>query len=142
MKKFLLFITLLISLNSFSSINTSKGFVELRNIKKELILKYKSEIGVDYSSFENRSPNEKRVFYENLYLKFLSKYIEDLGDVKVYMGKDVNNIMIFANNLIDSSTFDSIYNIISKEDPSKKLKLIQVPENDRVKFYGVIQEKN
>lgn len=142
MKKFLLFITLLISLNSFSSINTSKGFVELRNIKKELILKYKSEIGVDYSSFENRSPNEKRVFYENLYLKFLSKYIEDLGDVKVYMGKDVNNVMIFANNPIDSSTFDSIYNIISKEDPSKKLKLIQVPENDRVKFYGVIQEKN
>ncbi len=142
MKKFLLFITLLISLNSFSSINASKGFVELRNIKKELILKYKSEIGVDYSSFENRSPNEKRVFYENLYLKFLSKYIEDLGDVKVYMGKDVNNVMIFANNPIDSSTFDSIYNIISKEDPSKKLKLIQVPENDRVKFYGVIQEKN
>ena len=142
MKKFLLFITLLISLNSFSSINTSKGFVELRNIKKELILKYKSEIGVDYSSFENRSPNEKRVFYENLYLKFLSKYIEDLGNVKVYMGKDVNNVMIFANNPIDSSTFDSIYNIISKEDPSKKLKLIQVPENDRVKFYGVIQEKN
>lgn len=142
MKKFLLFITLLISLNSFSSINTSKGFVELRNIKKELILKYKSEIGVDYSSFENRSPNEKRVFYENLYLKFLSKYIEDLGDVKVYMGKDVNNVMIFANNPIDSSTFDSIYNIISKEDSSKKLKLIQVPENDRVKFYGVIQEKN
>ena len=142
MKKFLLFITLLISLNSFSSINTSKGFVELRNIKKELILKYKSEIGVDYSSFENRSPNEKRVFYENLYLKFLSKYIEDLGDIKVYMGKDVNNVMIFANNPIDSSTFDSIYNIISKEDPSKKLKLIQVPENDRVKFYGVIQEKN
>lgn len=142
MKKFLLFITILISLNSFSSINTSKGFVELRNIKKELILKYKSEIGVDYSSFENRSPNEKRVFYENLYLKFLSKYIEDLGDVKVYMGKDVNNVMIFANNPIDSSTFDSIYNIISKEDPSKKLKLIQVPENDRVKFYGVIQEKN
>ena len=142
MKKFLLFITLLISLNSFSSINTSKGFIELRNIKKELILKYKSEIGVDYSSFENRSPNEKRVFYENLYLKFLSKYIEDLGDVKVYTGKDVNNVMIFANNPIDSSTFDSIYNIISKEDPSKKLKLIQVPENDRVKFYGVIQEKN
>lgn len=142
MKKFLLFITLSISLNSFSSINTSKGFVELRNIKKELILKYKSEIGVDYSSFENRSPNEKRVFYENLYLKFLSKYIEDLGDIKVYMGKDVNNVMIFANNPIDSSTFDSIYNIISKEDPSKKLKLIQVPENDRVKFYGVIQEKN
>ena len=142
MKKFLLFITLLISLNSFSSINANKGFVELRNIKKELILKYKSEIGVDYSSFENRSPNEKRVFYENLYLKFLSKYIEDLGDVKVYMGKDVNNVMIFANNPIDSSTFDSIYNIISKEDPSKKLKLIQVPENDRVKFYGVIQEKN
>ena len=142
MKKILLFITLLISLNSFSSINTSKGFIELRNIKKELILKYKSEIGVDYSSFENRSPNEKRVFYENLYLKFLSKYIEDLGDVKVYMGKDVNNVMIFANNPIDSSTFDSIYNIISKEDPSKKLKLIQVPENDRVKFYGIIQEKN
>ena len=142
MRKILLFITLLISLNSFSSINTSKGFIELRNIKKELILKYKSEIGVDYSSFENRSPNEKRVFYENLYLKFLSKYIEDLGDVKVYMGKDVNNVMIFANNPIDSSTFDSIYNIISKEDPSKKLKLIQVPENDRVKFYGVIQEKN
>ena len=142
MKKFLLFITLLISLNSFSSINTSKGFIELRNIKKELILKYKSEIGVDYSSFENRSPNEKRVFYENLYLKFLSKYIEDLGDVKVYTGKDVNNVMIFANNPIDRSTFEYIYTIILKEDPSKKLKLIQVPENDRVKFYGVIQEKN
>ena len=135
MKKILLFITLLISLNSFSSINTSKGFIELKNIKKELILKYKSEIGVDYSSFENRSPNEKRVFYENLYLKFLSKYIEDLGDVKVYTGKDVNNP-------IDRSTFESIYTIILKEDPSKKLKLIQVPENDRVKFYGVIQEKN
>ncbi len=35
MKKVLLFITLLISLNSFSSINTSKGFIERRNIKKE-----------------------------------------------------------------------------------------------------------
>ena len=142
MKKILLFITLLISLNSFSSINTSKGFIELRNIKKELILKYKSEIGVDYSSFENRSPNEKRVFYENLYLKFLSKYIEDLGDVKVYTGKDVNNVMIFANNPIDRSTFESIYTIILKEDPSKKLKLIQVPENDRVKFYGEDKKKD
>ncbi|WP_455514935.1 hypothetical protein [Pseudostreptobacillus sp.] len=50
--------------------------------------------------------------------------------------------MIFANNPIDRSTFESIYTIILKEDPSKKLKLIQVPENDRVKFYGVIQEKN
>ena len=114
----------------------------MKNIKKELILKYKSEIGVDYSSFENRSLNEKRVFYENLYLTFLSKYIGDLGDVKVYIGKDINNVMIFANNPIDKSTFDSIYNIILKEDTSKKLKLIQVPENDRVKFYGIIQEKN
>ena len=142
MKKILLSFTLLMSLNSFSSINVNKGFIELKNIKKELILKYKSEIGVDYSSFENRSLNEKRVFYENLYLTFLSKYIGDLGDVKVYIGKDINNVMIFANNPIDKSTFDSIYNIILKEDTSKKLKLIQVPDNHRVKFYGIIQEKN
>ncbi|WP_314011066.1 hypothetical protein [Pseudostreptobacillus hongkongensis] len=139
-KIYISFIFLLISNLSYS-LNVEKGKEELKSIKKELILKYKKELGADYSNFSNSSSNEKRAFYENLYLKFLGKYIIDLKDVKVYTGPDVNNVMLFANTPIEKSTFEDIYKILSIEESNKKLKLIQVPENNRGKFYGIIQEK-
>lgn len=135
------FFLLLLSINSYS-INIEKGKEELKAVKRELIIKYKKEIGADYSDFSNSSSNEKRAFYENLYLKFLGKYIVDLKDVKVYTGPNVNNVMIFANTPIEKSMFNDIYNILSIEESNKKLKLIQVPDNNKGKFYGIIQEKS
>lgn len=141
LKKIILFISFLISFISFSNINMDKVDSELKSIKKKLITKYKKEYGTDFSNLENNSIKEIRIFKETLYLSFLSKYVKDISDVKIYSNEEFNNILIFADEIIEKDEFCKIFDILFRDD-NKKLKLIQVPTN-RSKVYGeIIQEKS
>lgn len=141
LKKIILFISFLISFISFSIINMDKVDSELKSIKKKLITKYKKEYGTDFSNLENNSIKEIRIFKETLYLSFLSKYVKDISDVKIYSNEEFNNILIFADEIIEKDEFCKIFDILFRDD-NKKLKLIHVPTN-RSKVYGeIIQEKS
>ncbi|WP_155733052.1 hypothetical protein, partial [Streptobacillus moniliformis] len=113
MKKIFIAIMILLSFNSFSMIDIEDGLAELNNIKKELIIKYKKVMNIDFSDVSEKSTNELRIFNETLYLKFLSKYVFDVTDVKMYSSKNVNNLVIFADTPIEKDDFDSIYSIIA-----------------------------
>ncbi|WP_064610133.1 hypothetical protein [Streptobacillus moniliformis] len=140
MKKIFIAIMILLSFNSFSMIDIEDGLAELNNIKKELIIKYKKVMNIDFSDVSEKSTNELRIFNETLYLKFLSKYIFDVTDVKMYSSKNVNNLVIFADTPIEKDDFDSIYSIIAKKENDKRLKLLQVPSSSTKNI--IIQEKS
>lgn len=130
-----------ISCITFSTISLDKSYDELKSIKKELIVKYKKELGINFEDFSKNSANEIRIFNETLYLKFLSKYVNDISDIKIYSTNDIINIMIFSNIKIDRENFEEIYKILKKDIGNKKLKLIQVPTNNNSKDNKIIQEK-
>ncbi|WP_064580897.1 hypothetical protein [Streptobacillus moniliformis] len=140
MKKIFIAIMILLSFNSFSMIDIEDGLAELNNIKKELIIKYKKVMNIDFSDVSEKSTNELRIFNETLYLKFLSKYVFDVTDVKIYSSKNVNNLVIFADTPIEKDDFDSIYSIIAKKENDKRLKLLQVPSSSTKNI--IIQEKS
>ncbi|ACZ00536.1 hypothetical protein [Streptobacillus moniliformis] len=140
MKKIFIAIMILLSFNSFSMIDIEDGLAELNNIKKELIIKYKKVMNIDFSDVSEKSTNELRIFNETLYLKFLSKYVFDVTDVKMYSSKNVNNLVIFADTPIEKDDFDSIYSIIAKKENDKRLKLLQVPSSSTKNI--IIQEKS
>lgn len=140
MKKILIFILCLFSINLFANIEVNKALKEIENLEKELILKYKEKnIVIDLSK---DNPNEIRMFNETLYLKFLSKYVKGIVDVKIYSTNKVSNILIFSDIPIEKKDFDDIFIIFEKINLNKRINLIQVPtEENRVKVYEVIQEK-
>ncbi|WP_064607156.1 hypothetical protein [Streptobacillus moniliformis] len=140
MKKIFIAIMILLSFNSFSMIDIEDGLAELNNIKKELIIKYKKVMNIDFSDVSEKSTNELRIFNETLYLKFLSKYVFDVTDVKMYSSKNINNLVIFADTPIEKDDFDSIYSIIAKKENDKRLKLLQVPSSSTKNI--IIQEKS
>ncbi|WP_180371213.1 hypothetical protein, partial [Streptobacillus notomytis] len=84
--------------SSFSMIDKEEGLAELKKIKKELIKKYKEVMNIDFSDKSEKSTNQLRIFNETLYLKFFSKYVFDIADVKIYSSKNVNNLVIFADS--------------------------------------------
>lgn len=140
MKKILIFILCLFSINLFANIEVNKALKEIENLEKELILKYKEKnIVIDLSK---DNPNEIRMFNETLYLKFLSKYVKGIVDVKIYSTNKISNILIFSDIPIEKKDFDDIFIIFEKINLNKRINLIQVPtEENRVKVYEVIQEK-
>ncbi|CAM3135227.1 hypothetical protein [Streptobacillus ratti] len=140
MKKIFIAIMILLSFNTFAMIDVEEGLAELKNIKKELIIKYKKVMDIDFSDTSEKSTNELRIFNETLYLKFLSGYLFDVTDVKMYSSKNVNNLVIFADTPIEKDDFDSIYSIIAKEENDKRLKLLQVPSSSTKNI--IIQEKS
>lgn len=97
-------------------------------------------MNIDFSDVSEKSTNELRIFNETLYLKFLSKYVFDVTDVKMYSSKNVNNLVIFADTPIEKDDFDSIYSIIAKKENDKRLKLLQVPSSSTKNI--IIQEKS
>lgn len=142
MRKISILLALILSINVFGSLDIDKAKIELKDIKKEIIEKYKEELKMDFNDISKKSANEVRIFKETLYLKFLSKYVEDITDVKIYSSKEAINFLIFANNKIDREDFEKLFDIIYEENDKIKLKLIQVPsENGRVKYFDIIQEK-
>ncbi|CAM3158531.1 hypothetical protein STFE110948_04360 [Streptobacillus felis] len=143
MKKIIISILTLLTINSFSMISKDEGYSELKGIKKELVTRYKKEMNIDFSDLSKNTVNEQRIFNETLYLKFLSKYVFDITDVKMYSSPSVNNIVIFADKPIDKNDFKSLYAIIAKEENSKKLKLLQVPSaNSKNDLDKIIQERS
>ncbi|WP_066899827.1 hypothetical protein [Streptobacillus notomytis] len=140
MKKIVIAIMLLLSFNSFSMIDKEEGLAELKKIKKELIKKYKEVMNIDFSDKSEKSTNQLRIFNETLYLKFFSKYVFDIADVKIYSSKNVNNLVIFADSPIEKDDFDNIYSIVAEEESDKRLKLLQVPSSSTKNT--IIQEKS
>ncbi|WP_156299148.1 hypothetical protein [Streptobacillus canis] len=143
MKKIVIAILLLFSFNLFAMIDLEEGLKELKDMKKELIVKYKKEMNIDFTDMTKNSVNEIRIFNETLYLKFLSKYVTDITDIKIYSSKMVNNLVIFADIPIEKSDFNSIYSIIAREENKKRLKLLQVPSSsNKNQLDKIIQEKS
>lgn len=143
MRKIVIAILLLFSFNSFAMIDLEEGLKELKDMKKELIVKYKKEMNIDFTDMTKNSVNEIRIFNETLYLKFLSKYVTDITDIKIYSSKMVNNLVIFADIPIEKSDFNSIYSIIAREENKKRLKVLQVPSSsNKNQLDKIIQEKS
>lgn len=136
MKK-LIFILCLISTFAFS-IDHNSALIELDFLKKDLIVKYKKKLNIDFTDMSKNSKEQVRFFYETLYLIFLSNYVLDVKDVKIYNGNKTENILIFADNQIDADTFKELYLIFSKMS-NMKINLLQVPVNTKDSL-GIIQE--
>lgn len=140
-KKLLLIFLFVIGINLFSNTSINEKIEFLNNLKSQLIIRYKTEVGIDFSDFKKNTPKEIRIFKETLYLHFISEYVDDIKDIKIFEKKKNINVILFADKKIDKESFNMIFDIITLNEPNFKVNLIQVPDS-RNKIYGdVIQER-